>query len=309
MDRNGSPIVAGAATDDTSIMTAIEVPVLSALPATMRLGAVHLTVASVDRSAAWYQRALGLRVQGQGVDIAWLGDGANVVIVLHEDPRAARKGRHAGLFHYALLYPSREELARAAVRLSRTQTVTGGASDHGTHEAIYLDDPDGNGIELAWDRAPELWPATQPPPAPLDFPSLLSTVAGEPFTEFVGAGLRVGHVHLHVGDTRAAVSFYRDELGLAVRDDWGTAAFMAAGGYHHHLAVNVWAGRGVGGPPAHTAGLRWWTIQLAGADEVEAVRGRFAAHGREITDVDGGFAIRDPWGTALHVVAGDSDER
>src|SRR6188472_2639099 len=147
-----------------------------ALPAALRLGAVHLTVADLDRSVAWYQRSLGLRVHAHDVTSAELGDGQETVVVLHEDPQATPAGRHAGLYHYALLYPTREELARAAVRLAATRTVVQGASDHRTHEAIYLPDADGNGIELAWDREREHWPAGlgyDRGPAPLDFDGLL----------------------------------------------------------------------------------------------------------------------------------------
>src|SRR5689334_14008830 len=129
------------------------------LPAALRLGAVDLTVADVDRAVDWYGRALGLRVHHQDVGVAELGDGEETVLVLHEDPEAAPPGRTTGLYHYALLYPSREELARAALRLAATRTPIQGASDHRTHEAIYLPDADGNGIELAADRPREMWPA------------------------------------------------------------------------------------------------------------------------------------------------------
>ena len=152
-----------------------------ALPTSLRLGAVHLTVTDVDRSVAWYQRALGLRVRRHDAGEAELGDGTTTSVVLHEDARARPAGRHAGLYHYALLYPSREELARAALRLAATQTPIEGASDHRTHEAIYLPDPDGNGIELAADRPRDAWPQDlgyAGGPAPLDFPALLDTVAG-----------------------------------------------------------------------------------------------------------------------------------
>src|SRR4051794_16829460 len=276
------------------------------LPDALRLGAVELTVADVDRSVAWYQSALGLRVHRHEVGVAELGDGAETVIRVVEDAQARPAGRHAGLYHYALLYPSREELARAALRLAATQTPIQGASDHRTHEAIYLPDPDGNGIELAADRPRSEWPAGlgyDGGPAPLDFDSLLATVNGEEPSPHVGAGLRMGHVHLHVGDIAEAVAFYGGVLGLEVQADLGTAAFLSAGGYHHHVGVNVWQGRGVGGPPPHTAGLRRWTIQLPGAADVAGVRSRVEAAGLQAEPVDGGFLVRDPWQTAVAVVA------
>src|SRR3954465_13485261 len=128
------------------------------LPDALRLGPVQLTVADVDGAVAWYQRALGLRVHAHEAATAEPGAGTPAAAALHEDPQARPAGRHAGLYHYALLYPSREELARAAVRLAATRTPIQGASDHGTHEAIYLAAPDGNGIELAADRARDAWP-------------------------------------------------------------------------------------------------------------------------------------------------------
>ncbi len=219
--------------------------------------------------------------------------------MLEEDAEAHPAGRHAGLYHYALLYPSREELARAAVRLAATATPIQGASDHRTHEAIYLADPDGNGIELAADRPRDQWPAGlgyDGGPLPLDFDSLLGTVKGEPPAPRVAEGLRMGHLHLHVGDIERGVAFYRDVLGFELQADLGTAAFLSAGGYHHHVGINVWQGRGVGPAPAHTAGLQHWTVQLPSVDEV---RVRAESAGVVVEPADGGFLVRDPWQTAV----------
>ena len=277
------------------------------LPAALRLGAVHLTVSDLDRSVAWYQRALGLRVHALDTGTAALGDGHEAVIFLHEDPQARPAGRHAGLYHYALLHPSREELARAAMRLAATRTAVQGASDHGTHEAIYLPDPDGNGIELAADRPREQWPTPEEEfsgggPRPLDFDSLLATVAGQAdVPPHVGEGLRMGHVHLHVGDVERGLAFYRDILGFEVWGQLPSAAFVSAGGYHHHLAFNVWRGHGVGPAPEHTAGLRHWTIQLPTAADVAEVRARAAAAGIAIEDAQDGFTVRDPWDIAVRI--------
>ena len=271
------------------------------LPAALRLGAVDLTVADVDRSVSFYQEALGLRVHRHEATEAALGDGTETLIVVHEDPQAGPAGRHAGLYHYALLYPTREELARAALRLAATRTPIQGASDHRTHEAIYLPDIDGNGIELAADRPREAWPADlgyAGGPAPLDFDSLLGTIADEPPTPTVAEGLRMGHLHLHVGDIGEALAFYRDLLGFELQANIGTAAFVSAGGYHHHLAFNVWKGQGVGGPAPHTVGLRHWTVELPTGD-LDEVRARIAAAGLPIEQQTDGFLVRDPWGIAI----------
>jgi catechol 2,3-dioxygenase len=279
-------------------------PDVAILPAALRLGAAQLTVADVDRAVAWYQQALGLRVHAREGTSAELGDGTETLVVLHEDHEAHPAGRHAGLYHYALLYPTREELARAAVRLAATRTPIQGASDHRTHEAIYLPDADGNGIELAWDRAREHWPAGlgyDGGPAPLDFDSLLATVEGEAPSAQIGEGLRMGHLHLHVGDIDEGLRFYRDVLGFELQANLGSAAFVSAGGYHHHLGFNVWQGRGVGPAPEHAAGLRHWTVQLPVSDVV-AARNRVAAAGIPVEPVDGGFEVRDPWQTAVRIV-------
>jgi catechol 2,3-dioxygenase len=233
---------------------------------------------------------------------AGLGAGTETGLVLREDPEARRAGRHAGLYHYALLYPSRAELARAVVRLVATGTEIQGASDHGTHEAIYLADPDGNGIELAADRPRDQWPAGlgyDGGPAPLDFDSLLATMRGEATSAHVGEGLRVGHLHLHVGDIDQALAFYRDLLGFELQANLGSAAFLAAGGYHHHLGVNVWKGRGVGPAPEHIAGLGHWTVLLPVSADIDGLRARVQAAGLGVEAADGGFLVRDPWGTAL----------
>ncbi|MCW3015910.1 MAG: Glyoxalase/bleomycin resistance protein/dioxygenase [Solirubrobacterales bacterium] len=279
------------------------------LPDTLRLGAVHLTVTHLDRSVDWYASALGLRVQRHDPGSADLGDGTTTVLVLHEDSQARAPGRHAGLYHYALLYPTREELARAALRLAQTGTPIQGASDHGTHEAIYLADPDGNGIELAADRPRDQWPTPEEEfsgggPRPLDFSALLATVAGEAPSDHVAPGLRTGHVHLYVGSIAEGLGFYRDILGLQVWGRLPSAAFVSAGGYHHHLGFNVWRGEGVGPAPAGTIGLRHWTIELEAAADVAEVRARVRRAGIPIEEDAGGFIVRDPWDIAVRVVDG-----
>jgi catechol 2,3-dioxygenase len=271
------------------------------LPASLRLGPVHLIVSDLERSVEWYRRALGLHVQRHDDSEAELGDGVETIVVLHGDRDARPAGRHAGLYHYALLFPNREELARAVVRIAAAEAPVQGLSDHATHEAVYLPDPDGNGIELAADRPRERWPADQygGGPAPLDVDSLLTTVAGEPRVPTVAEGLRVGHVHLHVGDIDEALAFYRDILGFELQAHLGTAAFVSAGGYHHHVGLNVWKGRGVGPPPPHTAGLRSWTVELGSDSEITEVRDRVETARLPVEPASPGFRVRDPWQTAV----------
>jgi catechol 2,3-dioxygenase len=276
----------------------------AALPATLRLGPVHLTVTDLDRSVGFYQHSLGLRLDRREDPVAALGTGEGDLVVLHQEPGARRPGRHAGLYHYALLYPSREELGRAVQRLAATSTPISGASDHGVSEAIYLPDPDGNGIELYADRPREAWPPAPPGERvgmftrALDVEGLLATVAGEPPVRHAGPGLRMGHVHLHVGDVHAASDFYTGVLGFEPMATYPGALFVAAGGYHHHVGLNTWRGEGIGPAPDGTVGLREWTIVLP-ADALATIRERLAAAG---PDEDG--VIADPWGIRVRLVPG-----
>jgi catechol 2,3-dioxygenase len=282
------------------------------LPPDLRLGPVHLRVANLDRALAWYTTALGLRVlRREGPDAALGTADGDDVVVLHEDPEARPAGRHSGLYHYALLYPSREELARAVLRLSATRTPVDGASDHETHEAIYLPDADGNGIELAADRPREAWPASlgyAGGPQPLDLDDLLSSVAGEEPPDETGPGLRVGHVHLHVGDLERGLRFYRDLLGFDVMALLPSAAFVAAGGYHHHLGFNTWQGAGAPPVPDGVVGLDHWTLVLPGAADVAGLRSRVERAGVPVEDRGGrGFLVRDPWSIPLLVTTAAED--
>jgi len=262
-------------------------------------GPVHIAATDLDRSVGFYGDALGLQLHGREDGQAALGAGEEDLLVLHEEPDARRAGRHAGLYHFALLHPSREELARAAQRLLVTRTPISGASDHGISEAIYLPDPDGNGIELAADRGRERWGDLSDPkpigPRPLDMQSLLSMVDGRDVPPLADPGLKVGHLHLHVGDVDEALGFYRDVIGFEPMTVFPSAAFIAAGGYHHHLGLNTWQGEGVPAAPPGVVGLRRWTILLGEAADVAAVAGRARAKGPEGGGAEGGILLRGPW--------------
>ena len=271
------------------------------LPDTLRLGAVHVAITDLDRSIGFYQDAIGLRLHNREDGTAAMGAGAEDLLVLHEEPTARPAGRHAGLYHYALLHPSRVELSRAAHRLAERGTPITGASDHGISEAIYLPDPDGNGIELARDRGREHWGDLSDPrtigPRPLDMASLMAEVDEDEETQrHADAGLVVGHVHLHVGDVEQGLAFYRDVVGFEPQTVFPTAAFVSAGGYHHHLAFNTWRGEGVPPEPDDVVGLRRWSVVLERQEEVDDVRRRAESAGLELEDLgDGAFVIRDPW--------------
>jgi catechol 2,3-dioxygenase len=270
---------------------------------TTRLGAVHLTVTNLDRSVAFYQDALGLRLHRREDPVAAMGAGGEDLVVLVEEQTARRAGRHAGLYHFALLVPSREELARALQRLAVTRTPIDGASDHGISEAIYLPDPDGNGIEIAADRPREVWPKleTLGRPNPLDLYGLLGTLGDAAPVRHADLATIVGHVHLYVGDITAARGFYEDVVGFDPMTVMPNAVFVSVAAYHHHLGFNTWRGEGIPGAPAPqtVAGLRHWTVLLDGAAERDAVRARLDAAGVAVTEREDGLLVHDPAGIPL----------
>jgi catechol 2,3-dioxygenase len=288
---------------DTTPEAASAVETGTPLAATTRLGAVHLTVTDLDRSVAFYQDALGLRLHRREDPVAAMGTGGEDLVVLVEEQTAARAGRHAGLYHFALLMPDRRELARALQRLAATRTPIEGASDHGISEAIYLPDPDGNGIELAADRPRSEWPdlGSIGAPQPLDLYDLLGLVADEDPIRHAAAGVTVGHVHLHVGDIATARRFYEEALGFHAMTAMRNAVFVSVAGYHHHVAFNTWRGVGVPEAPAPetVAGLRHWTLLLDGAEQLAAVRARLDAAGIEAEEREDGLVVRDPAGIPL----------
>jgi catechol 2,3-dioxygenase len=278
------------------------------LPADLRLGPVHLRVRDLDRSVPFYEESIGLRLHGRENGRAALGAGADDLLLLHGGAGARPAGRHAGLYHFALLHPSRQELARAAQRLIATRTPIAGASDHGISEAIYLPDPDGNGIELAADRPRERWgdlrdPTAMGGPEPLAMDGLLGLVDGEEPQPQADPRLVVGHLHLHVGDLERALAFYRDVIGFEVMTLLPSAAFISAGGYHHHLGLNTWRGEGVPAAPSDAVGLIRWTALLGDESQLAAVRKRIEAAGIRHEDHEGGLLVRDPWDTALLLAA------
>ena len=274
-----------------------------------RLGGVELIVTDLERSIDFYTQVIGLTVHGRDELAAALGAGGEDIVTLRLDAAARQPGRHAGLYHYALLFPSRAELARAGRRVAEHRVPIDGASDHHTHEAIYLPDPDGIGVELAADRARDRWPDVRSQqflsggPAPLDVGDLFATIAGEPLHTHAGDGLRVGHVHLHVGDLDASTRFYRDGLGFEATNSTPHAVFVSAGGYHHHVAFNLWRGMRVGPAPASgVVGLHHWTLDTADASERAAVAARLTTIGASVEEhADGGFFARDPAGIAVLV--------
>lgn len=279
------------------------------LPSDTTLGAVHLQVADVERSLAYYEGVLGLRALEQASDRASLvagEEGGPVLVSLHRHAGAHPAPRRArlGLYHFAILLPDRPALGRFVAHL-QALGERAGASDHLVSEALYLTDPDGLGIEVyadrprsAWEwRGGELVMATNP----LDLDDL-AAAGGREHWRGMPPGTRVGHMHLHVGDLAEAAGFYQRGLGLeATVRSYPGALFLAAGGYHHHLGLNTWAGPAAAPPAPDDARLLAWTLVVPEPSQRDAAAGRLEAGGHPVAREGEGWRLTDPWGTVLRL--------
>jgi catechol 2,3-dioxygenase len=269
------------------------------------IGAVHLTIADLDRSVRFYETHLGFVTQFRDTRTARLGAGGADLLVLTQSETALRASGTTGLYHFAILVPTRGDLAQSLQRLFETRTQMQGAADHGVSEALYLADPDGNGIEIYRDRPREEWPFAagrlRMSTDPLDLDDLLRTSgAGGAGGEKLPTGTIIGHVHLHVAHLDEAERFYGDVLGFQIMQRYGPGAlFVAAGGYHHHVGLNTWAGVGAPSPPADAIGLRHFEVMLPGEGALAAVIGRVRAAGVHVEGADSGLRVRDPSDNAV----------
>ncbi len=273
-------------------------------PAT-RPGAVHLTVSNLTRSLDYYEYVIGLRVHERGGGRATLGVGEENLLVLVEQPGARPVRGYCGLYHLALLLPRREDLARWLAHAARDRVPLAGMSDHFVSEAIYLSDPDGHGIEIYWDRPREVWEgrvAERMTTLPLDTSSLfgeLADPANEPF-QGLPAGTAMGHVHLCVADIPHTIAFYRDVLGFGLMASLGgQAAFLSAGGYHHHLGANTWESARAGQPPSGSAALRRATVVSPTVGERDQLVARVVNAGLDTIALDEGVLVHDPSGNPI----------
>lgn len=270
-------------------------------PATL-VGPVALTVASLHRAEQFYCEVLGLRVLHRTTPTVTLtADGATPLALLVEQAGARpRPPRTTGLYHFALLVPSRLELARSLRQLATMRYQLTGASDHLVSEALYLDDPDGNGIEIYRDRPREEWPRRgdqiQMAVDPLDIDGVLAELERDTREwEGIAPGTTLGHMHLHVADLRAAEEFYCGVLGFDLVVRYGPSAlFVSAGGYHHHIGLNIWAGVGAPPPPAGSAGLRYFVVRLPNAAALDQVLARVRQANIPNESTADGTILRDP---------------
>ncbi|MGH3077630.1 MAG: VOC family protein [Gaiellaceae bacterium] len=290
---------------DPEELEATGAPASAEISARTTMGPVHLTVSDLERSLPFYSDFLGLVLLGRDDGRASVGAGERELLVLAEEPGARPAYGHTGLYHFALLLPERADLAAWLAHVARERVPLAGLSDHFVSEAIYLSDPDGHGIEVYWDRPREVWEGqvgARLTTLPLDTHSLLGELEDPATASFDGlpAGTVMGHVHLKVAAIADTVAFYRDVLGFGLMAQLGAqAAFLAAGGYHHHVGANTWESAGATAPPEGTAALRRATIVLPDAGERDRVVERLQSAGHEARTGDDGTVAVDPSGNAL----------
>lgn len=269
----------------------------------MRIGIVRLKVRDLARVSDFYQRVLGLRPLATGDETVTLGTGETPLLELAGDTSLApRDPRAAGLFHTAFLLPSRADLAGWLAFVTEARVPLHGASDHVVSEAVYLADPEGNGIEVYADRPPSRWRTAdgeiQMTTERLDVHDLLGEAGTAEWAGFPEDG-SIGHVHLQVGDTAEAERFYRDVLGFEVASRYPGASFFGSGGYHHQLAGNVWNSRRAGKRPARMAGLDEVEIVVNRKPERDAIVERAERAGFIVERAGDAVNLCDPWGTTI----------
>jgi catechol 2,3-dioxygenase len=273
----------------------------------LHIGAVGLVARDLGLLTDYYQSLLGLTVIERTSKLARLGMGG--VTLLEIEHRANAKPddeRTAGLYHTAFLMPTRRDHARWILHIAQSRVPISGASDHGVSEAFYLDDPEGNGVEVYNDRPREQWQIENGlvvmQTKQLDIEAILrATNPTEPY-DAAPEGLRIGHIHLRVGSVEHAEQFYRGAVGLELTRRRGGATFMSSGGYHHHVGANVWHSDGASRRDPDRAGLSWFSMEAADGAALDAAADRLKAANVPLSNIADGIEVSDPWGTHVRLV-------
>ncbi len=264
-----------------------------------RIGRVDLTVSDLDRSTRFYLDVIGLELLHRGEAAVLLGVGDRELLRLVELPGARPAPRTTGLYHFALLLPSRRDLALSLAYLHQTNAPISGYADHAVSEAIYLTDPDGHGIEIYRDRPREEWEfineTLRMTVDPLDVRGILAELPPSPSWTGLPPETMMGHIHLQVKDIAHTEQFYTELLGFDLMIRYGpSATFMATDGYHHHIGGNTWAGAGAPPPPPTAARLLSYEILLDTPASRDTIAARLAAAGVEVSHDGNALVTTDP---------------
>jgi catechol 2,3-dioxygenase len=291
----------------------MDAPNPSALPTfanrtPLRIGTVGLIARDLDLLTNYYRDLLGLTVIERTDKLARLGTGRVTLLEIEHRPDALPDDPStAGLYHTAFLMPTRADHARWITHIARNRVPITGASDHGVSEAFYLDDPEGNGIEVYNDRPKERWTwqdgLVVMQTKQLDIEAILDEIDRATATYTAAPeGLRIGHIHLRVGSVERAEQFYRGPVGLELTRRRGGATFMSSGGYHHHVGANVWHSDGAGLRGKNRAGLAWFSMELAEPGAIDAIGAKLRAANTPVESSPAGVETADPWGTRIRLV-------
>jgi catechol 2,3-dioxygenase len=284
------------------------------LDSNIKLGEVKLKVSRLDRSIRFYEEVVGLRLLSQDAvkrTASFTADGQHTLLVLEEIPNAVVPQRRsfAGLYHFALLVPDHRSLSLVLRNLLQA-AIPIGQADHLVSEALYISDPDRHGIEIYADRPREQWRRDAGgnyvmASDPIAWDSLIAQ-SGDAEWNGLPPETVMGHIHLHVGSLRDSRDFYEKKLGFDVVGDYArmSAVFVSAGGYHHHIGMNIWAGEGAVLPPSHTAALEFFTIVFPSAAALETLLAHLRSEEVDVAEQDGAYIVHDPSGIAIRLTLG-----
>ncbi|WP_246944668.1 VOC family protein [Bacillus pinisoli] len=269
---------------------------------------VHLKVLNVSRSLDFYQNLMGFQVINQtGKKAVLTADGVRPLVTIEQpDDIISKQERTTGLYHYALLLPSRKDLGKLITLLLREQYPLQGATFHGTHDALYFQDPDGNGIEVAVDTNPSTWRDKTgkldfSKHGPMNIESIIADANGERWNG-LPEGTIMGHIHLHVSDLEKTKDFYHDGLGLDIEMEIpNQAVFFSSGGYHHHIGTNIWNGKNAPKPASNSVGMTFYTLVVSNEETRKKMVMKLEAMGYPVLEENGEFFTEDPAGNRIQL--------
>jgi catechol 2,3-dioxygenase len=261
------------------------------------IGWLTLAVRDLEHMSQFYRNVIGLNELTRRDRQIDLGVNGDVLVKLQSIPDGKRHPHSPGLFHMAIRLPGRRELAQWFNHLLQAQYPLDGAGDHLVSEALYLTDPEGNGIEMYYDRPPERWESDENgikmDTLAVDLKSLQADAPDQPFNQ-LPAGTTLGHIHLQVNNVEKAVEFYRDVMGFQLMAQWPGAGFLSAGGYHHHIGVNMWNSKNASPPPPDSLGLVNYSVQLAGRKPLNLLLEQLDKMQQPVEQNDGKYYVQDP---------------